>query len=145
MTAPVFVDTNVLVYARDATEPLKQARALVWLETLWRSARGRISYQVLQEFYVTVTRKLRPGMDREAARADVRNLLAWNPLPVGATVFEGAWRVQDRFGMAWWDALIVSAAQTADCGILLTEDLTDGQVFGGVKVVNPFLHGPETA
>lgn len=59
----VFVDTNILVYSRDASEPAKQARALAWLEELWRSRRERLSWQVLQEFYVTVTLELDPGMD----------------------------------------------------------------------------------
>jgi predicted nucleic acid-binding protein len=71
-----FVDTNVLVYARDASEGAKQVSAQRWLEYLWRSRRGRLSHQVLDEYYVLVTEKLKPGLDREQARADVRNLMA---------------------------------------------------------------------
>ncbi|MBI4539827.1 MAG: hypothetical protein HY704_10010 [Gemmatimonadetes bacterium] len=81
MTGLVFVDTNILVYSRDASEPEKQPRAMEWLELLWRSRRGRISVQVLEEYYVTVTGKLKPGMDRAVARSDVRAFEAWKPNP----------------------------------------------------------------
>ncbi|MGD8867824.1 MAG: PIN domain-containing protein [Gemmatimonadales bacterium] len=102
------------------------------------------SYQVLQEYYVTVTSKLRPGLDAESARNDVRALLAWHPIGVDAGVIEGAWVLQDRYQLCWWDSLIVAAAQVADCRVLLTEDLQDGQELGEVRVVNPFQHAPET-
>lgn len=138
----VFADSNVLVYARDAAQPDKQARAAAWMRHLWRTRTGRLSFQVLQEFYVTVTSKLQPGMAPDDARRDVRALLAWRPLTVGAAELEGAWVVQDRFGLSWWDALIVSAAQTAGCRTLLTEDLQDGQELDGVRVVDPFMHEP---
>lgn len=142
MSESVFVDTNVLVYARDASEPEKQKAAAGWMEFLWRSRAGRASMQVLHEFYVTVTQKLQPGMDREAARKDVRNLLAWNPALPDAALLETAWSLQDRYGLSWWDALIVSAAQALECRYLLTEDLQDGQEFDELKVIHPFLHDP---
>ena len=91
------IDTNVLVYCRDASEPEKQVRAAAWMAALWEKRAGRLSYQVLQEFYVTVTAKLDPGMDKELARRDVRALLAWQPLRVDARLLEGAWLLQDRF------------------------------------------------
>jgi predicted nucleic acid-binding protein len=79
MTAAVFVDTNVLVYARDASEPAKRAVAIQWLEQLWSEHRGRTSTQVLSEYYATVTGKLRRRLDRETAWGHVRDLLAWEP------------------------------------------------------------------
>lgn len=142
MPAPVFVDTNVLVYARDKAAAEKQVTAARWVEHLWRTREGRLSYQVLQEFYVTVTEKLRPGMDPDAARRDVRSLTSWQPVRVDAPVVEGAWLVQDRYQISWWDALIVSGAQTAECAYLLSEDFQDGQDFGDVRVINPFTHKP---
>lgn len=142
MSASIFVDTNILVYALDAGAGVKQEQAANWLELAWRSGRGRISTQVLQEFYVTVTQKLRPGLDREAARAEVRALSAWRPVQVDESVLESGWDLQDRFQLSFWDALIVSAARTAACAYLLTEDLQDGQRLDGVLVVNPFLHQP---
>ncbi|HUP00829.1 MAG TPA: PIN domain-containing protein, partial [Gemmatimonadota bacterium] len=112
------------------------------LHHLWRSGKGRLSYQVLHEFYVTVTDKLVPGMERAAARQDVRDLMVWDPIPLDKVVLEGAWAVQDSHRLSWWDALIVAAAQVGGCNTLLTEDLQDGMDLDGVRVVNPFQHDP---
>jgi len=109
---------------------------------LWRSRRGRLSTQVLTEFYVNVTQKLKPGLDRETARADVRTLSAWQPLNLDDAVFEQAWRIQDRYKLSFWDAMIVGAAHVGGCLYVLTEDLQDGQDIAGVRVVNPFLSLP---
>ena len=144
MAAKVFVDRNVLVYSRDASEPQKNKQAIAWMSHLWNMQAGRLSYQVLQEFYITVTEKLDPGLDRESARKDIRSLLPWQHITVDNRVFDGAWHIQDRFGLSWWDALIVSAARVADCRYLLTEDLQDSQMFGNLQVINPFHTEPET-
>ena len=144
MTVSVFVDTNVLVYARDASEPEKQPLAAEWVAHLWRSQTGRLSIQILNEYYVTVTQKLKPGMSVEEAREDVRNLMLWRPVPLSTTLVEQAWSVQDRHGASLWDALIIAAAQIARCPYLLSEDLQDGQDLDGVKVVSPFRHHHET-
>jgi predicted nucleic acid-binding protein len=69
-------------------------------------------------------------------------LLTWSPLPVDVRVMEGAWFLQDRHQLSWWDALIVSAAQVADCHYLLTENLQEYQEFGKVLVINPFRRSP---
>jgi len=143
MSAKVFVDTNVLVYWRDATDPQKQRRALAWMEFLWERRTGCLGFQVLQEFYVTVTAKLSPGLSPELARLNVRQLLAWNPVAVDDRLLEEAWRLQDRFRLPWWDALIVAAAQISACRYLLSEDFQDGMEMGDLKVVNPFLNRPE--
>lgn len=142
MTAPIFVDTNILMYARDAGARDRQARAGEWMAFIWQSGRGRISVQVLQEMYVTLTRKLRPGLPAAEAKAEVRALLPWQPLEIAPVILESAWSLQDRFQLSWWDALIVAAAQATQCGYLLTEDLQDGQNFDGLLVVNPFRHPP---
>lgn len=144
MTATVFVDTNVLVYRRDAGQGDKQKQADAWLERLWADRCGRLSYQVLQEYFVTVTSKLIPGLPAETASNDVRALLAWHPVTVDAGVMEAAWVIQDRYQLSWWDALIVAAAQVADSQFLLSEDLQDGQELGAVRVVSPFNHPPES-
>jgi predicted nucleic acid-binding protein len=139
---PVFVDTNVLVYARDASEPDKQPQARAWVEHLWRTRTARLSFQVLQEYYAATTRKLKPGLTPEEARADIRDLLAWGPVPIGIEVLEAGWLAEDRFGLSCWDALIVAAARTAGCQYLLTEDLQDGAELDGLRVVNPFRTRP---
>ncbi len=135
---PVFVDTNVLVYARDASEPEKQPQAAAWVDHLWRTRSARLSFQVLQEYYATTTRKLTPGLTPEQARADVRDLLAWRPVSLGTELLEAGWSVEDRFGLSCWDALIVAAARIAGCEYLLTEDLQHGAELEGLQVVNPF-------
>jgi len=140
----VFVDTNVLVYTRDAGQPRKQQRAREWMDRLWETADGRLSTQVLNEYYVTVTRKLRPGRPTGDARADVRDLLTWRPLTIGEDLVTQAWTIEDRFGFAFWDALIVTGARVSGCRHLLTEDLSDGQDLDGIFVVNPFLHEAST-
>jgi predicted nucleic acid-binding protein len=103
---------------------------------------GRLSFQVLQEYYVTVAEKFKPGLDAAYARGDVRSLLAWRPIPIDGSVLEGAWSVQDRFRLSWWDALIVSAAQIGGCRYLLSEDFRKGQKYGNVRVLNPFRTSP---
>jgi predicted nucleic acid-binding protein len=99
-----------------------------------------VSVQVLQEYYVTVTQKLDPGLDPGDARADVRALTVWGPLLADAMLLEDAWGLQDRHALSFWDALIVAAAVRLGCGHVLTEDLQDGQSLEGVTVVNPFVH-----
>ena len=138
MTAAVFVDTNVFVYARDASEPDKRTVAIEWLEQLWREHRGRTSTQVLSEYYVTVTGKLRRRLDREVAWGHVRDLMAWEPQEVSAEYLSLARGIEQRYATSWWDAMIVAAAQLQNCAILLSEDFQDGMVFGGVAVRNPF-------
>jgi len=138
MTGPAFVDTNLLVYARDAGEPAKQARAAAVLRVLWQSRLGRVSHQVLQEYYVTVTRKLQPGLPKEDARDDIVALLAWQPLAPSASTLSKAWEIEDRYGFSWWDSLIVASALENRCTLLLTEDLQDGQQIDGLRVLNPF-------
>jgi predicted nucleic acid-binding protein len=140
MTDKVFVDTSVLVYKRDASAPQKQAMG----SHLWNLRTGRLSFQVLQEYYVTVTEKLDPGLAPEVARQDVRLLFLWQPIHLDARVLEGAWRLQERYQLSWWDALIVSAAQVAKCDYLLTEDLKENQRLENVRVINPFHISPET-
>jgi predicted nucleic acid-binding protein len=143
MTGLAFADTNLLVYRRDKSEPAKQPRAEEWMAFLWNGRCGRLSTQVLNEFYVTVTQKLEPGLDRHSARDEIRSLFAWRPVPTDRLAIEGAWRIQDRYGLSIWDSLIVSAALLAGCRYLLSEDLQDGQLIDGLEVVNPFAHRPE--
>lgn len=142
MTVKIFVDTNVFVYFRDSTDLEKQNMASVWLAQLWQSRTGRISFQILNEYYVTVTRKLKPGLDVLTARADINNLMVWRPIKEDFHVIERGWQLQDKYSISWWDALILSAAHHGNCKILLTEDLQHQQMYGSVKVINPFLNTP---
>ena len=138
----VFVDSNVFVYARDGSEGDKQLRASQWIAALWESRRGRISTQVLQEFYVTVTRKLDPGLEPADARSEIDDLAAWKPLANDQSLMTAAWEIEDRHGLSWWDSLIVAAAQELECRYLLTEDLGAGRDLDGITVVDPFAQAP---
>jgi len=140
MTAPVFVDTNVFIYSLDKAHPGKHQAAQIWKAELWKSRRGRISFQVLQEFYARAAQKW-PAL-REEVRAELRDLLAWRPVAANAETVEVAWNIQDRYKVSFWDALIVSAAKAASCRYLLTEDLQADQDMDGVIVVNPFRRDP---
>lgn len=141
MTALAFVDTNVLIYAVDEANLKKQEAAKHWRTELWKSRRGRISFQVLQEFYANVSRRWPAA--REQAVAEIRNLLAWRPVSIDAAVLENAWKIEERYLLSFWDSLIVSAAKAAACRYLVTEDLQADQELDGVVVVNPFRGGPE--
>ncbi len=142
MTA-VFVDTNVLIYSEDGRVPEKQAQALAWLRVLWQRRAGRLSNQVLNEFYTNVTRKITPPMQPGDARAEVRRYQRWQPWAIDHPTVETAWSVESRFGFSYWDALIVASAQTLGCRYLLSEDMQHGQVVDSVQILNPFLVGPE--
>jgi predicted nucleic acid-binding protein len=141
MIVPVFVDTNVFVYRFDTTEPDKHRRCAEWLDQLWADRSGRVSRQVQHELYTTLSRKL--AMPRNEARRVVASLEAWRPLIPGRDDQEAAWRLEDRFALAWWDALIVASAQRCGARVLLTEDLQHGQDFDGLRVVNPFRASPD--
>ncbi|HSW06275.1 PIN domain-containing protein [Aquabacterium sp.] len=139
----VFVDTNVLIYSEDGADADKQKRAIEWLSMLWMKQRGRLSTQVLNEFYVNATRKLRPAMPAGDARAEVRRYQRWRPWAIDHTTVETAWAVESRFGLNYWDALIVASAQAQGCRFLLSEDLQHEQQIDSVRILNPFLVGPE--
>jgi predicted nucleic acid-binding protein len=110
MNATVFVDTNVLIYALDPTDLVKQRAAQAWRSDLWNRESGRTSFQVLQEFYAKVIYKWPSA--RKEARDEVRDLLAWRPVSVSADILDNAWTFQDRYQLSFWDALIVAAAKS---------------------------------
>ena len=140
MTANVFVDTNVLIYAVDRADLRKQQAAQAWREWLWETNRGRISFQVLQEFYVNAIEK-QPSAQVEI-RKEIGDLMAWQPITVDASVIVHTWKIEDCYRISFWDSLIVAAAMIGDCRYLLTEDLPSGQELDGVMIVNPFLSVP---
>lgn len=139
MTALVFVDTNVLVYARDPRDAMKRSIASAWIQMLWNEERGRTSIQVLNEYYDVITRKYRPAVDHKDAWEDVRFYLSsWNPQAIDSEVLECAHDVETRYRLNWWDCLVVAAAQVQHCVLLLSEDLQDGANYGGVIARSPF-------
>jgi len=137
-TVPSFVDTNILIYAedRDAGEKHPVARDLI--TDLWNSRDGVLSIQVLQEFFVNVTRKLVKPLSASKARAIVEEYLTWRVLEITGTMLLAAMDLQAKAQLSFWDSLIVQAALDAGCDRLYTEDLNSGQRFGSLLVVNPF-------
>jgi predicted nucleic acid-binding protein len=139
----VFVDTNVLVYGVDDKDPAKRDQARRWLASCWQRRCGRLSTQVLNEFYVNIRRKFSRVVPMGDARADVRRYQLWQPWVIDQPTVESAWAVETRYGLNYWDALMVSAAEHQGCALMLTEDLQHDQQIGKVRIVNPFLVGPE--
>lgn len=131
-----FVDTNVLVYAVDESEPAKRERALEVLAERIREGRVVVSTQVLLEFYVTVTRKL--GQPKPVAAKGVDRLARWPVVPAGTRLVRSAIELAGTTQLSIWDSMIVAAAGAGACESLLTEDLNAGQTIAGVRIENPF-------
>jgi len=138
MSDNVFVDTNILLYSRDVSEPEKQSIASSRLDQLWDQHTGRLSVQVLNEYFVSATRKLDPGLTPGEAWDDIEALSAWQPLPLDMAVLTRAYVVHGRYGLSWWDSMIIAAAEASGCSRILSEDLSDGASYFGVTVENPF-------
>jgi predicted nucleic acid-binding protein len=135
---PVFVDTNILVYAEDRDAKRKHDRARDLVVELWRSGDGVVSVQVLQEFYVTVTRKLKKPLAPSRALEIVEQYLTWTVVENTGGLLTAAIDLQQKAQLSFWDAMVVQAAIEGGCNRLYSEDLNAGQRFGSVVVVNPF-------
>jgi predicted nucleic acid-binding protein len=144
VTAPVvFVDTNVFLYAIDDRHAVKRDRARAWIASCWQHRCGRISTQILNELYVNVRKKFPLAVAQGDARAQVRQYQQWRPWLVDHATVETAWAVESRYGFGYWDALMIAAARHQGCALLLTEDLTHEQQIDSLRIINPFLAGPE--
>jgi predicted nucleic acid-binding protein len=137
MSAKTFVDTNVLIYAHDADAGTKHQTASAVLRDLWRRRDGVLSTQVLQEFYVNVTRKIAAPLPKPSARAVVDSYTVWC-IDTTAAEISAAFRIEDEAGIGFWDALILAAARKAGADRILSEDLNPGQIIAGVRIENPF-------
>jgi len=133
----VFVDTNILVYAYDVSAGAKHRAARKVLTDLWTSGLGVVSTQVLQEFFVTVTRKLPKPMDPVIAREIVGDLLKWEVVTVEPDMIMEAIDLHRVEGHSFWDSLIVVAAETAGCTLLFSEDFSPGRSIGKIAIKNP--------
>jgi predicted nucleic acid-binding protein len=130
----------VLIYAHDATAGDKQVRAHQLLAELWTDGNGCLSIQVLQEFYLGVTRKVRYPLAPEVARQQVEDLGQWLVhSPTVKDVIE-AIQLQQQARLSFWDAMLITSAQKMDCDLLWSEDLNPGQIIGGVTIQNPKKH-----
>jgi predicted nucleic acid-binding protein len=134
----IFVDTNILIYAYDISAGVKHVTAVRILSELWESGRGVLSTQVLQEFFVSVTRKIPNPINEQHAINIVRDFLRWElVVNDGDSILEAASLVS-RYRFSFWDCLIIQAALKCGCNILLSEDLSDSQVIESLQIRNPF-------
>ncbi|HUD64573.1 MAG TPA: PIN domain-containing protein [Candidatus Sulfotelmatobacter sp.] len=137
MNDKTFVDTNILIYAHDVDAKAKHDVAKGVLRELWRRRTGVLSMQVLQEFYVNLTRKIASPLPKDVARAVVNSYSIWC---IDATPAEiaAAFRIEDESRIGFWDALIVASALKCGATRILSEDLNAQQTISGVKIQNPF-------
>lgn len=137
---PFFVDTNVLVYGFDEADPAKQQAARDWLDLLWSSGSGRLSWQVLSEFYYNAVGKIRAPV--KIIRPAVLLYSRWLRAEFGFGTIERAWYWMDHAGVSYWDGLILASAESSGCGWLLSEDFQAGRKYGSIQVIDPFQTEP---
>jgi len=140
VTAYQFVDTNILVYAHDASAGGKHEVSKALVRELWASRKGCLSIQVLQELYVTIAQKMARPLDRDAAKGIVTDLSFWRVHTPEVGDVLAAIEIQQRFGTSFWDAMILQSAIRLGCGMVWSEDLNPGQLHDGLRVMNPFCN-----
>ena len=141
MSDKFFVDTNILMYAHDASAGAKHERAKAVVEELWRDRTGIVSTQVLQELAVNLRRKAGRPLDAKATREIISDYLTWHVVVNGGDSILEALDIETRYQMSFWDALVLQAAQASGAEVLYSEDLSDGQAYGSVRVINPLRVG----
>ncbi len=139
MSVKQFVDTNVLIYAHDQDAGYKRDRAATILRELWNTRTGVLSIQVLQEFFVNVTRKIPQPLSLATARELVGAYGAWQVETATVPTLLYASEIQERHELSFWDAMILATAVTGGAEMLISEDMSHGQVIDGVQIRNPFL------
>ena len=137
MSDRYFVDTNILMYAHDTSAGEKHERAKALVEELWRDRTGAVSTQVLQELAVNLRKKARRPLDAKATRDIIADYLTWQVIVNGGESILEALDIEARYQISFWDALVVNAAQLSGAEVLYSEDLSDRQAYGSVRVVNP--------
>jgi predicted nucleic acid-binding protein len=133
-----FVDSNLLLYYVDPRDAQKQANAAEWLENLWVGGVGRLSWQVLHEFYWNAVKKMH--LQQAVAREMVNDLAQWRPVDTSFGLIQQAWYLMDSGQLSYWDALIVAAAQRSGARFLLSEDFQSDRQYDDIRIVNPFTH-----
>jgi predicted nucleic acid-binding protein len=134
-----FVDTNVLIYAHDIDAGQKHEIAKAVLRELWSDRAGLLSTQVLQEFYVNATRKIKTPLAKPEARTVVDTYAAWCVDGITSTDISAAFQLEDRGRIGFWDALILAVAVRSGARRVLSEDLNSGQAIAGLTIHNPFV------
>ncbi len=138
MSDKIFVDTNILVYAHDLSSTDRHTKAATIIENLWQAETGVISVQVLQEFYVTLTRKIKNPLKPAEAREIIVNYFSWPVQVNDPEMTLQASEIGEKNNLSFWDALIIAAALRLHAKKMITEDLNHGQIIEGILVENPF-------
>lgn len=141
MSDRFFVDTNILMYAHDKAAGAKHERAKALVEELWRNRTGVVSTQVLQRLSVNLRKKASRPLDARATREIITDYLTWHVVVNGGESILEALDLEARFQISFSDALVVQAAHTSGAEVLYSEDLSDGQKYGAVRVINPLRAG----
>lgn len=139
MNGKCFVDTNVLVYAHDQSAGEKCEKALLLANELWDSGNGVLSTQVLQELYIALRRKVANPLSASETEQVLRDYFAWEIVVNTRESVIRAISMETRYKISFWDALILQAAERVGATVLYSEDLSHRQVYGTVRVVNPFI------
>lgn len=134
----VFVDTNVLIYAHDTSAGIKHDKAQRIITELWESGQGLLSTQILQEFFVSVTAKIPKPLNIDRAKEIVEYFLRWNIVINDGESMLKAIDIHKRYHYSFWDSLVIQAAIKGNATLLLSEDLTEGQIIHEVRIKNPF-------
>ena len=134
----IFLDTNILVYAYDISSGKKHNTARNIVTDLWNSRTGALSVQVLQEFFVSITKKIPNPLDVKTASDIIRDFLLWEIIDNDGELLLAAMDIQTRYLYSFWDSLIIAAAVKSGASVLLTEDLKNGQIIEDVMIKNPF-------
>ena len=142
MTDRTFVDTNILVYAHDLDAGKKHGLAKQVVTELWENRLGVLSTQVIQEFYVTLTRKIPAPLKKSTVIRIIKSFLNWEIVINDAPIILQACEIEETYNLSFWDALIVSAAYSRNVTTILTEDLNHGQRVECILIVNPFMREP---
>ncbi len=139
MAAKFFVDTNILVYAYDRLAGIKNERSIALIQSLWESGEGVLSTQVLQELCISLRRKVAHPAPTDKIREMVRTYQSWQIVVNTPNSVLRALEIEERYRISFWDAMILQAAETAGAEVVYSEDLSAGQSYGGVRVVNPLV------
>lgn len=139
MKGKVFLDTNILIYAHDIDAGLKHDVSIAILEKIWEEKNGVISTQVIQEFYVNVTRKIPNPITPVQARGIILNYFSWHVEAIEPHTILSASEIEEKYVLSFWDSLIIATACQSEAGKIITEDLNHGQNIEGVLIENPFL------
>ncbi|MFH1287084.1 MAG: PIN domain-containing protein [bacterium] len=134
-----FLDTNILVYSHDISAGHKHSIACGIIRDLWENRLGVISTQVLQEFFITVTKKISSPLDKKIAKEIVRDLMEWDVVINDKESILDSIDIHSKYKYSFWDSMIIQAAARGGAKILFSEDMSDSRIVNGVKIINPFV------